>query len=141
MTDQKYVYASPDWIECAGRILTDMVSEFGEEGQSFSFCEILCEAPKEFAEEDGRVYWSVYVDGKKCRSIRGRAEETDLVLQGTWELALDGARRVYTPELLEEWAKNPPPPPDDPNMDLQGDMSILPPWMTEFHNRVALVTD
>ena len=61
-------------------------------------------------------------------------------MQATWELELPGARQVYTPEWIAEQEKNPTPRPEDPNMLIEGDFEKLPPWMTEFHNRLAVQT-
>ena len=140
MTDRKHVLGSPEWIACAGRILKELVAEFGETGQSFSGCEILVGGPKEIADADGCACWSITVDGKNLRFHPGRADDTELVLQATWELELTGARTVYTPEYLAEQERSPTPRPEDPNLALQGDLSKLPAWMLEFHNRMAVVT-
>ena len=126
MTDRKYVFASPEWVECAGRVLEELVPEFGEEGQAFSVCEAIVEVPEEIADDDC-AGWSFYVDGKNVRFHPRRMDDTEVLLQGTWELELPGARTVYTPEYLAEQEKNPTPRPEDPNMVIEGDLTRLPP--------------
>lgn len=139
MTDREYIFASPEWVEFAGRVLEELVPEFGEEGQAFSVCEAIVEVPEEIA-ADGCACWSFYVDGKNVRFLPRRMNDTELLLQGTWELELPGARTVYTPEYLAEQEKNPTPRPEDPNMVIEGDLTRLPAWIMEFHNRLAAVT-
>ena len=139
MTDRKYVFASPEWVEFAGRVLEELVAEVGEEGQAISVCEVIVEVPREI-NDDGCAGWSFYVDGKNVRFHPQRMDDTELLLQGTWELELPGARTVYTPEYLAEQEKNPTPRPEDPNMVIEGDLTRLPPWIMEFHNRLAAVT-
>ena len=46
---------------------------------------------------------------------------------------------VGAPKEVEEQAKNPSPP-EDPNLAIEGDMERLPPWIIEFHNRLAPYT-
>ena len=46
-----------------------------------------------------------YVEGKNVRVGVGRDTGTDILLQFTWELRLEGARTVYTPELGGEWKR------------------------------------
>ena len=76
-----------------------------------------------------------------CANVRcekGNSKDVDLYMQGTWDPA--DARQVYPPDWLDEQAKNPTPQPEDPNMAIEGDMERLPPWIIEFHNRLAPYT-
>ena len=114
-----------------------MARECGEDGFQLSVCEVFIDAPKEFADEDGTVSWCFYIDGKDVRCERGNSKDVDLYMQGSWDPA--DARRIYTPDYLEEQAKNPTPP-EDPNLAIKGDMERLPPWIIEFHNRLAPYT-
>ncbi len=141
MTDnEKFLLAGPEWIELAGRIVADVARQYGEAGTAFSVCEVFVDAPAEIADEDGSSCWCFYVDGKTTRSHPGRSHDVDLFMQATWELELPGARQVYTPEWLAEQEKNPTPRPEDPNMLIEGDPAILPAWIMEFHNRLAVRT-
>ncbi len=139
--ENKVAFASPAWIEIARGVLEDLVSEHGKEGQAFSICESFAEAPSEIADDDGFAAWHFYIDGKSVRVGQGRADDTDAQIQATWELVLPVARLVYTPELLADWAKNPPERPKDPNASQTGDMTKMPPYLLELHNHMAKVTE
>ncbi len=139
--ENKVAFASPAWIKIARSVLEDLVSEHGKEGQAFSICESFAEAPAEIADEDGFAAWYFYLDGKSVRVGEGRVGDTDVQIQATYELVLPVARLVYTPELLADWAKNPPDRPKDPNGSQSGDMTKAPPYLLELHNRMAKVTE
>lgn len=139
--ENKVAFASPAWIEIARGVLEDLVSEHGKEGQAFSICESFAEAPAEIADEDGFAAWHFYIDGKSVRVGQGRVDDTDAQIQATWELVLPVARLVYTPELLADWAKNPPERPKDSNASQTGDMTKMPPYLLELHNHMAKVTE
>lgn len=139
--ENKVAFASPAWIEIARGVLEDLVSEHGKEGQAFSICESFAEAPSEIADDDGFAAWHFYIDGKSVRVGQGRVDDTDAQIQATWELVLPVARLVYTPELLADWAKNPPERPKDSNASQTGDMTKMPPYLLELHNHMAKVTE
>lgn len=139
--EDKVAFASPAWIEIARGVLEDLVSEHGKEGQAFSICESFAEAPSEIADDDGFAAWHFYIDGKSVRVGQGRVDDTDAQIQATWELVLPVARLVYTPELLADWAKNPPERPKDSNASQTGDMTKMPPYLLELHNHMAKVTE
>ena len=138
MQDQrKFVLASQEWYEAAIKILNEVAQEYGEDGFQLSVCEVFIGAPKEVADEDGNMSWCFYIDGKDVRCERGNSKDVDLYMEGSWDP--DDARIIYTPDYLEEQAKNPTPP-EDPNLLIEGDMERLPPWIIEFHNRIAPFT-
>jgi hypothetical protein len=143
MTDnqEKVPFASPAWVDIARGVLEDLVSEHGEDGVSYSVCEAFLEAPAEIADADGVAAWNLRVEGKSVRVAVGRAADVDIQIQATWETSLPGARLVYTPEIIAERQKNPPPPSQDPNAKLEGDMGSLPSYLAELHNRLAVVTE
>ena len=135
--DKKVLLASPEWYEFACKVLAEVARECGEDGFQLSVCEVFIDAPKEFADEDGTMSWCFYIDGKDVRCEKGNSKDVDLYMQGSWDPA--DARRIYSPDILEEQAKNPTPP-EDPNLAIEGDMERLPPWIIEFHNRLAPYT-
>lgn len=137
----KVPFASPAWVDIARGILEELVSKHGKDGEKFSVCEAFVDAPKEFADADGFAAWHFYVDGKHVRVFTGRATDTDVLIQATWETSLPGAKRIITPELIEELKKHPPKPPEDPNLKLEGDRSIFPLYLGELHNRMAVITE
>ncbi|MEM7018649.1 MAG: hypothetical protein AAF512_15075 [Pseudomonadota bacterium] len=143
MTDNqtKAPFASPAWVDIAREVLEELVAQHGEDGQTLSICEAFVEAPAEIADADGCAAWHFYIDGKNVRVGTGRIAEADIQIQATWETSLPGARLVYTPELLAEWEKNPPERPVDPNQKVEGDMTNLPTYLMELHNRMAVVTE
>ena len=134
----KFVLASPEWYEVATKILAEVARECGEDGFKLSVCEVFVDAPKEIADEDGNMSWCFYIDGKDVRCERGNSKDVDLYMEGSWDP--EDARRIYTPDFLEALAKDPTLQPEDPNLAIEGDMERLPPWMIEFHNRIALYT-
>ncbi len=137
----KVPFASAAWVDIARRVLEDLVSQHGEDGQDFSICEAFAGAPEGIADADGFAAWHFHIDGKSVRVGTGRVDDADIRIQATWELALPNARMVYTPELLAEWKKTPPERPADPNEKIEGDMANLPPYLLELHNRMAVVTE
>ena len=132
----KVVLASPEWYELAVKILAEVAQECGEDGFQLSVCEVFINPPRELADEDGRMSWCFYIDGKHTRCERGNSKDVDVYMEGSWDPA--DARRILTPEYLEEQAENPTS--EDPNLLIEGDLERLPAWMIEFHNRVALHT-
>lgn len=137
----KVPFASPAWVHTARGVLEDLVAQHGEDGNTYSVCEAFAEAPKEISDANGFAAWHFYVDGKNVRVGTGRVTDTDIQIQATWELSLAGAKTVYTPELRAEWEKNPPERPPDPNQKIEGDMTTLPSYLSELHNRLAVVTE
>ena len=143
MTDnqEKVPFASPAWVEIARGVLEDLIEQNGEDGVNYSVCEAFAEAPDEISDDDSFAAWYFYVEGKNVRVGVGRKADTDIQIQATWKLSLEGARTVYTPELRAEWEKNPPQRPPDPNQKLVGEMTALPSYLGELHNRLAVVTE
>ena len=137
MSDTKVEFASAGWIDQARIVLDDLVATNGEEGKTFSACEIFTGAPASVA-ESGTAAWHFFIDGKTVRVGAGDVDGTDLRIRADYKSALPGARLVYTPELLAERAKQPPA--ENPGSETQGDMANLPPYLIELHNRLALVT-
>ena len=134
----KIPFVSLAWVDIARGVLEDLVTRYGEAGKSCSICESFAEAPREFADADGFASWYFYIDGKSVCVGSGRVTDTDVQIQVTWELALPGARLVYTPEILAEEMKKERPP--DPNLKVEGNMTDQPSYLEEFHNRMAVVT-
>ena len=142
MTSQaKNPFVSPAWVDRARIELEAVVAVHGEEGVQYSVCEAFAEAPAEFADDDGFAAWHFYVDGKSVQVGIGRVDGADVSIQATWATSLPSARLVYTPELIAERTRNPPPPPDDPNLKVEGDAAGLPGYLGELHNRMAVVTE
>ena len=139
MAENLLHFVSPEWVDLARKVLEDLVSEHGETGVKYSICEAFVGAPEELADENGELAWHFFVDGKEVEVASGRAD-TDISIQATYATSLPRARLVYTPELTKEWEKNPPEPPDDPNLKVDGDTSTIPKYLSELHNRLAVAT-
>tara|TARA_A100001011_G_C14240629_1_gene813089 strand:+ start:1084 stop:1503 length:420 start_codon:yes stop_codon:yes gene_type:complete len=136
----KVVFLSKEWIKKADDVLKELVSEFGEEGKTFSVSEALAEAPAEIAEEDGFVYYHILIDGKSARVNQGQLESADIKIQASYYSALKSAYIFYTPELIKEYSANPPKRDPDPYEQIEGDMSSSPDYITEFHNQMVAFT-
>lgn len=140
MTARKFVLGGPEWLAHADQVVRDLVAEHGKEGQVTSLCVVCVDAPPEIANDGHDVSWIFRVDGKIGRVEPGRLDDADCLMKATWELELAGARTVYTPEYIAEQEKNPTPRHEDPNLEVRGDVEGIPRWITEFHNRMAVVT-
>lgn len=137
----KNPFVSPAWVDQARLALVEIVAKHGKEGTKYSVCEVFLEAPAEFADDDGVAAWHLLVDGKSAYVATGRIPDADVTIQATWATSLPGARLVYTPELISARKENPPPPPDDPNLEVRGDAAALPGYLTDLHNRMAVLTE
>jgi hypothetical protein len=137
---KKVLFLSKEWIDIADSVLREIVVELGEEGKKFSVSESLANAPSEIAEKDGFVYYHILIDGKSAKVCSGKLEEATLKIQASYDSALKSAYIYYTPELIEEYAKNPPKRDYDPYEKVEGDMASSPSYITEFHNQMVAFT-
>jgi hypothetical protein len=138
MSDTKVEFASAPWLDQARAVLEDLVADHGEDGRAFSVCETFTDAPGSVA-ESGTAAWNFYIDGKTVRVGRGTVDDADVKIQADYATALPAARLVYTPEVLAERAKQPP---DEsaPTPNVEGDMTNMPAYLIELHNRLAVIT-
>ena len=137
-TTAKVDFAGPAWVDAAREVLEDLIATHGTPDLKFSVCEVFTGAPAHVA-PSGTAAWYFYVDGDSVEVGSGERDDVDLRMGGEYEAALPGARTVYTPEYLAEREKQAPDP-DAPQPNIQGDPSILPPWIVELHNRLAPIT-
>lgn len=133
---KKVEFAGPAWIDIARQVLTELAAEHGEPGQVVSVSEAFTDAPPHLA-DGGVAAWHFTLNGKTAHVEAGEAPDSDIVIRADYQASLPGARLVYTPEILAEMERNPP---DRSDGQIQGDMSRLPPWISELHNRLAVVT-
>ena len=136
MSEAKVEFVSAAWIDAARQVLTELAAEHGEAGQVVSVSEAFTDAPRHLAGGDVAA-WHFAIDGKTAQVEPGENPDADIVIRGDYEAALPGARLVYTPEILAEMAENPP---DTSAGDIKGDMSLLPAYISELHNRLAVIT-
>jgi len=137
-TTAKVDFASAAWVDAAREVLEDLVATHSQPGLKFSVCEVFTDSPAHVA-PSGTAAWYLFVDGKSVTVGMGERDDVDLRMGGDYQSALPGARTVYTPEYLAEREKQEPDP-DAPQPNIQGDPSILPPWIVELHNRLAPIT-
>ena len=137
MSDTKVDFASAPWVDQARAVLDELVATHGEPGFAFSVCEIFTDAPTHVA-ESGTAAWHFYIDGKTARVGVGEVGDTDVTIRADYETTLPAARLVYTPEILAERASQPPD--ENAARNVEGDMTRLPPYLVELHNRLAVIT-
>ena len=136
MSDTKVDFASAPWVDQARAVLDELVATHGEPGFAFSACEIFTDAPAHVA-ETGTAAWHFYIDGKTVRVGVGEVDGTDVTIRADYESTLPATRLVYTPEILAERAANPD---ENAASHVEGDMTNMPPYLVELHNRLAVIT-
>ena len=136
MSDSKVTFASKAWVDEARRILEDLVATHGEDGVTFSVCEVFTDAPVE-ADPSGTAAWYFYVDGSTVRVGQGEVDDTDVTIRADYTATLPTARLVYTPEILAERAKQRA---EAQASNAEGNMGKAPPYLVELHNQLAVIT-
>jgi len=132
----KVIFASNDWLDRARAELENLVSTHGEAGVRFCLCEVFTNAPASI-DPSGTMAWHFYIDGKSVTVDVGEVNDADVKIHVDYQKILPAARLVYTPEILEERAKQPPGTQFD---HAEGDFGLTPPYITELHNRLAVIT-
>jgi hypothetical protein len=133
---EKTEFACSAWVEKARQVLEELVAEQGEEGRTFSICERFTDAPITVA-ASSTAAWHFYIDGLQVRVGEGEVDDTDVKVSADYTETLPNARLVYTPEMLAERARQPP---GETSVVVEGDMSIMPQYLIEMHNRMAVLT-
>ncbi len=129
--DRKFALASPEWLGLLRDNLTELVREHGQQGESFSMCEVFLGAPPGSVgyTADGRSTWFLEIDGKHVVVDEGERSDVDLKLTLDYEGTLPFSRHV----VLE----------DDPQVlqpkivMTEGNPELTPPYITELHNLLA----
>lgn len=117
---EKVVFGSVEWLNLARTVLEELVAEHGEEGKSFSACEVFTDAPEGLAGPDPTtVAWHFRIDGKTVTVGEGEIKGADLNVSAPYALVLPLAKMVYTPERYP---------------------FLVPPYVVELHNRLAVLT-
>ena len=134
----KFNFVSGEWVDQAEIILNDLVSQFGVEGVSFSVCETFSDAPKEI-DASGVASWHFFIEGKSVRVGKGKVEDVDVKINFDYAKASVIAKVVYTEEIIAKQK-------EDlalvkKNLEKKGKVVKEPPkYLTELHNRLALLT-
>ncbi len=139
MSKQKIDFAGQAWVDKAGEVLQALVTQYGEDGTSFSVCEVFTDAPSHVS-ASGTAAWYFYIDGKSVEFGTGEESGTDVRIQADYMSSLPNVRLVYTPEILEEMRKNAAEQPENASSSVEGDMSKAPPYLVELHNQMAVMT-
>ncbi len=135
-TANKVDFASSAWIEIARDVLEEIAAERGKTGVRFSLCEVFTDAPDSLA-PSGTVAWHFYLDGKTVVVAAGEVDDADVKIRTDYQGVLPKARQYYTPEVLAQRATEPPGEGFD---SVEGDMSLVPEYLVELHNRLAVIT-
>jgi hypothetical protein len=135
-TAGKVEFAGTAWIEIARAALEELVAAHGNTGSRFSLCEVFTDAPLSIA-ATGTTAWHFYVDGTTVVVATGEVDDADVKIVTDYQGVLPTARQYYTPEVLAERAARPPGEGFD---SVQGDMSLVPDYLVELHNRLSLIT-
>ncbi len=133
---EKIEFACSAWVEKAREVLEELVAEQGEEAKAFSICERFTNAPSALA-ASGTAAWHFYIDGRQVRVGEGEVDDTDVRISADYTETLPNARLVYTPEILAERAQQPP---GETSVVVEGDMTAMPHYLIEMHNRMAVLT-
>lgn len=132
-TGAKVVLGSVEWLKLAREVLEELVAKHGEEGKSFSACEVFTDAPEGLAGPDPTtVAWHFRIDGKTVTVGEGEIEGADLNVRASYAQVLPLAKMVYTPEMIAAARANRPEP--DP------EINAAPEYLVELHNRLAVRT-
>jgi hypothetical protein len=132
----KVEFASAEWISAAQEILADLAASRGRDEDHFSVCEQFTDAPESVA-AGGLAAWSFQIRGKTVEVRAGVLESAEVMIRGDYATTLPIARLVYTPEYLAERQRKreagelPKP---------AGDWTRAPTYLTELHNRLAVIT-
>jgi len=129
---EKLIFASPEWVDYARLVLEDIVAEHGEEGMNYSACEVFPEAPEGLAGTvPNEASWHFIIEGTSVTVGEGRIPKADFFVKYPYEKVLPIAREVYSPERIEQ---NRAERANDPNAVLS------PPYLSELHNKLAVIT-
>ena len=134
----KFNFVSNEWVDQAEIILNDLVSQFGEEGVSFSVNETFTDAPKEI-DCSGIASWYFFIEGKSVRVGKGKTEKTDVRIKYDYAKASVIAKIIYTEEIIAKQKE-----------ETQKALEVLTKkgkefkepqdYLSELHNRLALLT-
>ncbi len=132
-TQEKVVLGSTEWLNLARKVLEELVAEHGEEGKSFSACEVFTDAPEGLAGPDPTtVAWHFRIEGKTVTVGEGEIEGADLNVRAPYAAVLPAAKMVYTPEMIAAARASRPEPKAGEN--------AAPEYLVELHNRLAVLT-
>ena len=134
----KFNFVSNEWVDQAEIILNDLVSQFGEEGVSFSVSATFTDAPKEI-DSSGTASWYFFIEGKSVRVGKGKTEKTDVRINYDYAKANVIAKIIYTEEIIAKQKEE-----TEKALEVltkKGKELKKPPdYLSQLHNRLALLT-
>ena len=127
----KVALASPAWLDLARGTLSELVQREGTAGVTTSMCEVFVAAPDGSVGmcEPGRAAWHFRIDGTTCHVDTGETDDVDLKVVFDYQSAVPFARAVITPDADEVTGPT--------VLDLQGDPTRMPRYLTDLHNALA----
>jgi hypothetical protein len=134
----KFEFVSNEWIDQAKIILNDLVSQFGEEGVSFSVCETFSDVPKAI-HTSGIASWHFYIDGKSVRVGKGKVADVDVKINFDYAKASIIAKVFYTEEIIAKQKEETEKAKEASAIAGKG-FKEPPDYLPELHNRLALLT-
>ncbi|HEY1836692.1 MAG TPA: hypothetical protein VGG36_03485 [Rhizomicrobium sp.] len=98
----KFEFASPQWL-AALRELLDVYTKKAGPGLELSICEIFTEVPKHLDKNgDGVIAWHCRIKDGHVHFEETAIPEADVHSQSNYDFVVPIARRVYTPEVMDE---------------------------------------
>jgi hypothetical protein len=135
MAKQDLIFATEAWVRAAAGILTELAARHGTPGCRFSLCERFTNAPLAVA-PSGIAAWHFSIDGRAAKVGHGVMEDADVIISKDYQLALPIARLIYTSEILAARAGQSA----TERGVVKGDLSKVPGYLVELHNRLAVMT-
>jgi hypothetical protein len=133
----KVMFGSSEWLAIAREVLTDLVKTQADPDGRFSMCEVWTNVPagNVGVSESGRAGFHLRVQGITSELSQGEVGDVDLKFVLDYETAARLAR-----ETFGEGNQESSPAVDvesSPAMEVQGDVTLMPSYMQELHNRLV----
>jgi hypothetical protein len=131
----KVEFLSEEWLEVARDVLNEIVTRHGKPGDYFSLCERFTDAPASIA-PSGLASWHFRINGTSVQADSGEINDADVTITTDYQAILPMARLVYSPDKADLRKSHA----DKHPSRIDGDISKVPPYLGELHNRLAVVT-
>lgn len=134
---KKMAFASPEWVDYAIALVEELVAKNAKEGDSFSMSELFTDAPKGMSGPDSTTAgWHFRIKDKTVTAGHGKLADADWAIEADYEKTVPSARFVHTPEMLEKSRQKP----SVIKSRATGKEVTVPPYVSELHNKLAVVT-
>jgi len=137
----KFEFASPEWIAALRQLLDIYAKKVGP-GLDLSICEIFTDVPKHLDKSgDGVIAWHCRIKNGHVHFEETAIPEADVHTRANYDFIVPIARRVYSPEIMEEVNAYIAKGSAEGKMTSTGvDRSKVPPAFMEMHNDLAVRT-